>query len=481
MTSLDEPLALSGAFTYGGERAEADLAFGSPRAFLAQGQTPLELGLRAGPATGALKGALDTKTGAIRGEADLRGESFRRLSAWVGAPLGEGPGFGPFTAEGQLEMAGGEIHLRDAALSLDALRGEGEVGLAGGGSRPRLTADLALGALDLNAYVAPAQTAPEGAVDVQTGWSEAPFDFSGLRAFDADLQLRTGALIFQKMRMDKAAMRMTLTQGVLDAQLSDLSLYGGAGTGRLIVDASAAVPRISQSLRFEGVQALPLLIDAIGMDRLAGAAKLELELTGAGRNQKQLMHSLEGAAAFLFSDGEIKGVSLGEVARTVRLGLSGKAVGEAASTDFGSFAVNATVKDGVAACRDLSLLAPFLRMSGEGLVDLGEQTVDLRVTPRAVAAAIGQGGSPDAAGIPIPFRITGPWTKLKYSADLGGAAERLLKDQLNKITGEGGVQGLLGSVLGAKPQEPETPPDPNRPPARTRSLLDELLSGNPKP
>ncbi len=476
LTNLDSPLVLEGAFTYRGERAVTELSFAKPRAFMQQGRTPVRLTLSEGPGIGALDGVLDTATGHVSGPVKLKGSSFRRLAAWAGAPLGPGPGFLAYAIDGDLSIADGAVSLSKADLELDAIRGKGDLALISSGERPKLMARLALTALDLNAYAA-APDASRG-VDVQGGWSAAPFDFSGLKGFDADLSLRTGALTFQKMHMDRAVLNLGIVAGVLDAQLKEMSLYGGSGSGRLMLDARGAAPKLRQTLTVTGIEALPFLGDAIGMDRLAGKANLTLDVAGEGRSQDALMKALRGSFAMQMVDGEIKGFSLGEIARTVRAALSDGALGPAASTDFGSFTANFVIKDGVAATDDLTLLAPFLRMSGSGLINLGTQTVDLRVTPKAVAAIEGQGSAPGASGLGLPFVVKGPWAKLSFTPDLAGAAQALVQRQVQAVLQGGqGVGDLVGGLLGRKPppSKPAPPADPNRPPAKTRSTLDDLL------
>jgi len=477
LANLESPLALDGAFTYRNERTTAKLAVARPRAFLEPGTTPIRLDLAGGTALGGLDGALDVATGRIVGKVDIKGENFRRLSAWLGAPLGEGPGFGPYSAQGALTIADGAVRLEQADLTLDALRASGDLILASGETRPKLSGDLRMPALDLNTYIAAAPT-PEPGVNVQTGWSEAPFDFSGLKGFDADLRLQVGALVFQKMRLEAADVWLKIDDGLLDATLRSMTLYGGRGRGRLQLDASGAMPKVAHALTVEDVQALPFLSDAIGLDRLAGLARLELAVAGQGRSQAALMRDLDGSLALSMRDGEIKGLSLSEIARTVRAALSGGAMGPAAATDFGSFSASFTIRDGVAATSDVALQAPYLRISGAGVLDLGAQTADLRLDPKAVRSAQGQGGSSADAvgGIGVPFRVSGEWNNLKFTPDLAGAAQQAIQSQLQKILGAGGLSGLFGrEPPEKKPADAQTPPPRQEKPLQ--GLFDRVLRG----
>ena len=67
---------------------------------------------------------------------------------------------------------------------------------------------------------------------------------------------------------------------------------------------------------------------------------------------------------------------------------------------------------------DTRLIAPLLRLTAAGTVDLSARTMDYRVAPKLVALAIGQGGKSNAAGISVPVIVKGPWTDTSYRPDL---------------------------------------------------------------
>lgn len=473
LPDLNQPLQVDGAFTYQNERAKAQLELAKPRALLEQGATPLVLGLAAGPVNGKLDGAFDAGAGVLSGQVDVSGPSFRKLAAWLGSPLGPGPGFGAFSATGAFRFQDGVAGLDQAELQLDAMRGRGAVRLEPGEARPKLSGALAFATFDVNTYTAPPASAPSSGVNVEAGWSEAPFDFSGLTAFDADLQLQLGALLFQKLRFEDADLRLALKDGVLNAQLPRMRLYGGQGSGRLRLDASGPAPVLTHSLRAAGVQAQPFLEDAVGLTRLSGVGDVELNIRASGRSQMAMMRSLGGEARLALKDGAVKGLSVLEIARTVRAALAGGAVGPAASTDFASLAASFRIAEGKAGTSDLVLLAPFARVSGVGVVDLAAQTADMRLEPRAVASAQGQGGALDARGVGVPFRVEGPWSKLKFTPDLQGVAEAALRTQAQKLLSGAGLGGLFGRKEEADapaPAQPEKKPEQKAKPGLLEGL-----------
>ncbi|MGD9967925.1 MAG: AsmA family protein [Hyphomonadaceae bacterium] len=467
LRSLDQPAQLQAAFDYRGERMNINGEVGAPRAVLEKGETPLNARVSAAPLEAAFDGTFNSATGALAGELEARGSSLRRMLAWMGSPMGEGGGFGAYSITAQMAREGETTTLNDARIRLDNVNANGNLTLLNQeDGRLRVTGALSAPAVDLNVYMpAPAQQGAEG-VEVDTAWSNDPLDLSGLRALDADLSLALGTLQFQRMTFADVALGLRVANGAADARLTRISLYDGGGAARLIADGSGAVPRIAVELNAQNVQAETLLRDAIGFDRIAGRGRLTASLVGQGSSQAAIMRSLRGNASFNFNDGELKGVNLAQVARTVQAVLSGQAVGAGASTDFAELSSTFTVADGVMATDNLRLLNPFVRLEGQGLVNIGAQTIDMRIAPRAVRSAEGQGGDATIAGLGIPFRVSGPWSRVSFRP----ALEEIVQDQLRDILsrqGEDNPLGRLGEAIFGRqpaatpPPEGETPAQPS--------------------
>lgn len=457
LPSLDAPLAVDGSLVYRGETLDLDVTAAKPRALLAGGATPVTLALDSAIADATLDGAFNAGTGAVTGALDLSAPSLRKFAAWNGTTLPENGGFGAFAAEGRLTAQGAKIALADLTLALDALRATGALSLDASGKTPALRGTLAVDTLDVNPYLGGA--GPGGAqaasgVSAASGWSEAPLDLSGLKAFDATLALTAQTLKLQRMTFTDSAVDLTVKGGVLTAALKGMSLYGGKGQGTLVLDGSGRTPTIKNALTVNDVQGLPFLSDAIGMTSLEGIGALQVELAGSGGSQAAIMRSLSGRGSLTFRDGAIIGVNLAQVARTIQSALSGQAVAADAKTDFAELGGTFTIAKGVLANDDLRLLNPFVRLSGKGVADLGAQTLNYRIEPRAVADMQGQGGQAGAGGLGIPFRIEGPWNNLSYRPDLNPA------DIVNLLSGQGMPQGLegLGGLLGQPPAQPGQEP-----------------------
>ncbi|MBC7768142.1 MAG: AsmA family protein [Phycisphaerales bacterium] len=492
LQSLDAPAELDAAFDYRGERLNVESTVRMPRAVLEQGQTPLSATVSSALINASFDGAFNAATGALAGRIDARGDSLRRLLAWFGSPMAEGGGFGRFNLAAQMAREGETTALTGAAINLDAIEAQGNLNIVNQeNGRLRIAGGLTAPNVDLNTYMpAPAQGANAAGVEVGSTWSQAPLDLSGLRALDADLDLTIGALRFQRMSFANVALDMRIANGALDARLTRISLYEGAGAARLIADGAGATPRIAIELNAEDVQAETLLGDAIGFDKIVGRGRLTASLIGTGGSQAAIMRSLRGSASFAFNDGQWKGVNLAQLARSVQAAASGQAAGASGATDFAELAANFTIADGVAATDNLRLLNPFVRLEGRGLVNIGAQTIDMRLAPRAVRSIEGQGGAAEVAGLGIPFRITGPWSNVSFRPAIEDVVQAQLRSVLSQQDSASPLARLGEALFGREAAAPaaetpvsETPapaaegeaPAQAPPPERPRNPLEDIF------
>jgi AsmA protein len=116
----------------------------------------------------------------------------------------------------------------------------------------------------------------------------------------------------------------------------------------------------------------------------------------------------------------------------------------------------------------MKLINPVLGIDGSGKINLGGQTLDLRLATLIDKSGSGSGSVVQLNGIPVPVRVSGSWSNLKVSPDTSGIQAALkaelgnkLKDQLSdRIGGDAGA--ILGNVLGVPATPSPTPaPEPS--------------------
>ena len=110
-------------------------------------------------------------------------------------------------------------------------------------------------------------------------------------------------------------------------------------------------------------------------------------------------------------------------------------------TDFSELSASFQVADGVARSRDLDMKSPFLRLGGEGAIDVGRNRIDYLTRATVASTSKGQDGAELAAlkGLTIPVRLSGPleaidW-KIEWSAVAGAAIQQKLEDKLSEKLG----------------------------------------------
>ncbi|MDZ4136187.1 MAG: AsmA-like C-terminal region-containing protein, partial [Paracoccaceae bacterium] len=167
----------------------------------------------------------------------------------------------------------------------------------------------------------------------------------------------------------------------------------------------------------------PLLTDVAGFDRLLGTGDFALKFLGVGNSMAALMNSLSGSGRLSFGKGELRGLDLVGMLRTLDAGY----VGQGAKTIFDAVTASFTLKDGVLSNDDLALAAPYISATGKGTVGIGARDLNYRIVPTALVKEDGSGG------VRVPLLITGPWAKPRYQLDLKALADEKLKAQADQL------------------------------------------------
>ncbi len=321
-----------------------------------------------------------------------------------------------------------KIFLRRGRIAVDGnqITGDADLALA---ATPRLTAKLAARDLDFSTYF----TDDTGSGDKdrgaeQPGWSQTPFDFSGLGLIDAEILLAIESVNLGAATMGTTRLHAAASGGRVVVDLRELQAYGGAFTGEVVVNARQGLS-MSADLRASDVLLRPMLTDFAGYDRLISTADMHFSLLTSGDNMARMMATLSGNGSFDLGPGEMIGLDLAGMLRNLDASYRGPGSRTIFSAVTGSF----TVRDGILKNDDLDVQGDPLRATGEGMADLGNQRLTYRITPVAALASDGQ-------GLSVPVLITGPWSNLHYKADIKGlfdqeleserlkAAEKLRKD-----------------------------------------------------
>jgi len=490
LPGLDQPLNAEGDLIWHDKKIDLDVAVEKPGALIEGGASPTAVSVTGDPLKLSFKGTVaNAAQPKVDGGLELDVPSIRGLAAWVGSPI-EAPGetLGPLAIKGTVAVNGATYAVKDADIKLDAIAARGAVTAETGGAKPSIKGRLDVDDLNVNPYLpeevegASSTPAKKDAADAGPAtWSEAPMDFSGLKAVNLDFELTVKSILARQVRIGQSALALKIKDGRLTADLKELALYEGKGNGTVTLDASGNVPSMRKTFSLSGLQARPFLKDAAEFDRLSGTAKADFELAARGASQKAMVESLNGKGSLAFENGAIIGINLAAMVRNVSTAFLDPQAGETRQTDFSELSGTFVITNGILKNDDLELKSPLLRVGGAGTVDLPARTVNYRVTPKLAATTQGQGGTGQVAGLTVPVIVSGPWHDLSYRPDLEGALKEQIKDPAKAVetlkelgSGTKPADALRSLIPGAAPPPASGDAPADQEPAPQSAPLDAL-------
>lgn len=359
------------------------------------------------------------------GAVSVQSDAARALIAWATGSAPELPDgvFETFAVNGDLALAGvNRIDLTGLTLAMDDLRAQGTLGATLGGERPAIRGALSTNTIVLDPFLGgDADTATSGgsapataATPAAQGWSTDPLPLDLLRLADADLDLDAEGLHAGAIRIGQTGISVDLSGGVLTARLREAAAFDGNMSAE--VRANAGSKAVAVNANLTSIRIEQVLVALADMDRLLADGALTLDIAGDGTSLDSLMRSLDGSVGLTLADGAVRGVNLAQLAANFT--NPGAATEEGDRTDFTSATARFAITDGVMDAQELAMLGPLVRLTGSGTVNLGEQSLRLRLAPRIVGELQGQGGSIDTSGIVLPVIVKGPWSNVSFAPDM---------------------------------------------------------------
>jgi AsmA protein len=327
------------------------------------------------------------------------------------------------------------LALRDLVADLggNTLRGGVDVALNG---VPQINAQLNAGALDLRSLT---EGGEDGGSSAGAGWPKDRIDASGLAAFN-------GTIALNASRIDLGALSLGATRTVLRNdrsrmvfELREVNAYDGKLAGEFVMNNRNGLS-VGGKLQALGVQMQPLLTDLADLSRFRGQGSASLSFLGVGQTVDAIMRSLSGEGSLKVGRGAIEGIDLDA--------LLGSFDVEGGTTVFDSLNASYAIKGGVLRNSDLLMLLPNFNAAGAGEINLGAQTLDYTVTPKALRVN-------GDRGLAVPVRIFGPWADPKIRPDLKAAVDLNFQKEKEeaKAKVEAKVQQKIEKELGVKVQE----------------------------
>jgi len=240
---------------------------------------------------------------------------------------------------------------------------------------------------------------------------------------------------------------------------------------------ASCIGQLGLRLRADKVDLRALLTETIGHDGLRGRGRIDADLRSRGATVAALRAALSGRVALALRPAAIRGVDLAQTLAAWR--TASKASSDTVAADVGSqtafsqLDASFDVRDGVARSTDLDGRSEFLRVAGEGSIDLARSRVDYLLRARVVNTSTGRAG-PEMVmlnGVTVPVELHGPFDDVQWQVrwPVVTAAVAALSVPNAVVGTVGGVaRGATGVLRGAAgvvrraPGEPEAPSTPSR-------------------
>lgn len=455
---FDQPANASAQVSLDSVPLTLTAALGAPAALLPgakpSGPFPVDVHLMAGGNSLAVKGAIADPQRLSGVNLAVTGNisDMAALSPLAHQPL---PDLKSVVFQGELHDADGGlakgVALRNVKLSLPQgdLNGDVAVDLT---TPPSLQADLKSAKIDADGLLA-ALGKPEAAAGI-TGAAPAappppkssrlipdtPIPFDLLRLANADVTFNGGELRYSGAPYRAIALHVVLHDGKLQLDPFSADAPEGHASGTLTVDATQDPAAVALRLHAPGLAVGPLLA-AIGKPGYAtGNLEVYANLHGAGDTPHAIAASMDGSLGLAMAGGTVDnrllGSALGSILRAVNL-LD--LVGRGGSSQLQCFATRVDLNRGIGTLRTLLLSSNLLTMDGDGSLNLGSETLDMKVRPQATVVA---------TSVVVPMRVTGPMRAPSVVPDPGATVIDNAGSVAGAVITKTTPLGLLAGALG---------------------------------
>ena len=351
-----------------------------------------------------------------------------------------------------VSLSSGELTMDDSKLAFSADAKEF--------SLPNIKFDLQLDNIDLDRYL-PESKAKEGIPSSAAPASASPdskakkTDYGPLRKLILDGNINIAKLKARGATVENLVVHVLAKNGVITVDPLTLDLYKGNVISKIEVNVQKDDPTTKMNLDAKGIQAGPLIKDALKKEWIEGTLKAGFGLSMSGDAPETVKKTLTGQGEFVFTDGAVIGIDLADTVRSLQSKLGGgEAATEKPKTDFAEFKIPFTAKDGLINIDGTRLSSPLMRVTAGGTAHLATEALDLKIDPKLVATLKGQGDTQMRSGLTVPVLVTGSFSSPKVRPDIKG--------MLGTGTGldpETLKKKVLGGETTGDPQQKTTPPD----------------------
>jgi len=300
---------------------------------------------------------------------------------------------------------------------------------------------VTLDEIGLDRYLTP--TEEGGDVADATG-EDTELPIETLRDLDLDGRVRVTRLTMDDLSVQNLDATIRASNGLIRLDPTSADLYGGRYKGALSLDATGQQPKATFDQSVAAVRIGDLLAAMVETENLEGLLQAKIKGSATGRTSDQMIASLAGNLSLDMTDGVYKGVDIWHEIRKARALLRRKPAPEPdgpAETPITKLSLSGRIDDGRVTTRNLTAEIPFIRLTGDGVLDLVEESMDYRFKASVFEEPKFQDGEDlaELTNVTIPLTLKGSMDAPTVGVDLArlatNAATKKLQDRLLKRLG----------------------------------------------
>jgi uncharacterized protein involved in outer membrane biogenesis len=380
---------------------------------------PVRIEMAVGPTRGRIDGTVDdpVKMTGLDVRLALSGPDLAALFPIVGIPTPRTP---PYALQGTLRHAGEQWSLEGFTGTVGASDLSGSLAVRTGGKRPFLRADLASEHLDLRDLAGFIGGGGEKKSDRVL--PDHPLDLERLHAMDMEVRFTGHHIEGKDMPLKRLDAALGLDGGLLTLDPLSFALKQGEFTGRVELDGRRKLPAARIDLRLSKVDFGQLFAGTRFAGQMSGTLDGRVQVTGAGRSTAEVLGGGDGRLVLTMAEGSISAL-IQELAELDIGGALGVAVTKDQPVAVRCLVADLRLEHGTARPRVLLLDTTESTITADGTVDLGAETMHLRVE--------GHPKHPSVLSARAPITVNGPWKHPKIGVEarreaLRGAAAAAL-------------------------------------------------------
>lgn len=304
------------------------------------------------------------------------------------------------------------------------------------GDRRRVVADLRSNLLDIDDLAAVLGAEPQvtssGNTVVTSGapgrlLPDASLNVERLRAMDGTLRYRAARVKRNELDVRRVDLGADLEKGVLNLDPVAFTFNRGELRGTARINATRNTPYTAADFRLRGYPLESIIPARNGAPTVTGSALGRAKLEGSGNSVHDFAANSKGTLSLVVPQGRIRAAFAELLGINVTAGLGRLLSGDTGTSEIRCAVADFTVSGGTATARTLVIDTTPVLAKGTGTIDLGSETMNVRIDGETKEARLVRLWS--------PITVQGPLTGPRVGIDGGSVA------------GQVGLGAALGALI----------------------------------